>query len=151
MSEYQEDLDAHVMKTDDGGEVLIGDNVIGRIVEIATREFAGQIALRSKFNLSNLINRKEKDNSSSIHIERDPDNGTVDITVDVRIVFGEDFYDLAIKLRNHIKHTVENMTRVDVKCVNVKIVDTFFPERAEDEDEPDNVNDILSANEAADD
>lgn len=104
----------------DAGQVQIGDDVIARIIEIATGEIDG-IALESKFALADLIGRKDKEPVKGITIDRAED-GSVAVAVSVRMAYGKDMYDLAVRLQKHVKATVEKMTHVVVARIDVRIV-----------------------------
>jgi uncharacterized alkaline shock family protein YloU len=105
----------------EAGQIQIGDDVIARIVEIATGEVEG-ISLESRFALSDLISRKDKESVKGILVERDADSGAVTIHVSVRMAYGKDMYDLAVRVQKHIKQTVEKMTHVAVRKVDIRIV-----------------------------
>jgi uncharacterized alkaline shock family protein YloU len=104
----------------DAGQVQIGDDVIARIIEIATGEIEG-VSLESKFALADLIGRKDKEPVKGITIER-ADDASVAVAVSVRMAYGKDMYDLAVRLQRHVKATVEKMTRVVVARIDVRIV-----------------------------
>lgn len=104
----------------EAGQVQIGDDVIARIIEIATGEIEG-VALESKFALADLIGRKDKEPVKGITIER-ADDGSVAVAVSVRMAYGKDMYDLAVRLQRHVKATVEKMTHVVVARIDVRIV-----------------------------
>jgi len=112
----------------EGGLIQIGDDVVARIVEIATSEVEG-VMLESKFALSDLISRKEKETVKGISIQRDEKSGSVKIAVSVRMIYGGDMYDLALRLRKHVKATVQKMTRVPVGSVDVRIVGIITAEQ----------------------
>ena len=108
----------------EGGLIQIGDDVIARIVEHATEE-VDDVTLESKSKWTELLNRKDKEDQHvrGIVIDRDPDTASLKrIAVSVRMAYGRDMYDLALKLRRHIKSTVEKMTRVVVPQVDIRIV-----------------------------
>jgi len=120
----------------EAGQIQIGDDVIARIVEIATGEVDG-VTLESRFALSDLISRKDKESVKGILIERDIDSGTVTVHISVRMAYGKDMYDLAVRLQKHIKHTVEKMTHVAVRKVDIRIVGIHVEREKEKEKEKD--------------
>jgi len=120
-----EERDFEIQFSESGqvGQVQIGDDVIARIVAIAATEVEG-ITLESKFALSDLIGgRKEREQVKGIVVERGSDDSNrVRIQISVRMEYGRDMYDLALQLRNHVKATVEKMTRVSVNNVDIRII-----------------------------
>ncbi len=118
----------------ESGQIQIGDDVIARIVEIATGEVDG-VTLESRFALSDLISRKDKESVKGILVERDADSGTVTVHISVRMAYGKDMYDLALRLQKHIKHTVEKMTHVAVRKVDIRIVGIHVEREKEKEKE----------------
>lgn len=112
------------------GRIQIGPDVIARIVEIATQE-VGDVVLESKRALTDLIRggAKEGESVRGILVERHAEDSSVSITVSVRMAYGKDMYDLAVKLRRHIKAEVEKMTRVVVRRLDVRIVGVTTGER----------------------
>lgn len=130
--DYDDDFPALAVQSDEG-QILIGDDVLSRIVEIAVSEVEGT-SLETRFHLSSLISRKERDASSSIQVNRKEGEKGVTISISVKMEFGEDMYELAIRLRNHIKNTVEKMTRVTVTKVDIKIVGIAIKEKHEAEE-----------------
>ena len=120
--------------TDKAGHIEISNDVIARIAGIATTE-VDDVSLESKSALAKLMGRKEP--VQGILIERDPESNAVIITCSVRMAYGKDMYELAVRLRQHIKDTVEKMTRAIVSRVDIKIVGIILsePHRREVEDE----------------
>lgn len=123
-----------LLEADDEDEeelIQISDDVITHIVELAGREIAGVSLIESKSSFSELrnfiskgkfINRKQGEEPRRISVERGAKKGDVKIQVSVEMEYGKDMYELAVRLRNHIKDAVEKMTRVTVKKVDVAIV-----------------------------
>jgi len=103
------------------GDITIGDNVIAQIVARACSEVAG-VVIDSRFALADLIGRKEKEHIKGIAVERDETENSVLITCSVRMKYGEDLYRLAVRLRDHVRTTVEKMTHVIVRRVDIRIV-----------------------------
>lgn len=122
------DYEALPVQGSEDGVIQIGDDVVARIVEIATSEVDG-VLLESKRALTDLIGRKDKEPVKGIGISRDEITGSVRIVVSVRMIYGNDMYDLGIKLRKHIKSTVQRMTRVPVGAVDVRIVGIMTAEQ----------------------
>jgi len=119
-----------------GGRILIGDDVIAKIAALAIADIDGvrrdsRETIAEKFGIKDLIGRRPSDEirkerlkefEKGVVVDRDPERNSVVITVSVLMDYGRDMYDLAIKLRDHIRSTVEKMTRVAVDRVDVRIV-----------------------------
>ncbi|MGF1571536.1 MAG: Asp23/Gls24 family envelope stress response protein [Sumerlaeia bacterium] len=134
------DLDEH---EEEGELIQISDDVITHIVELAGREIQGVSLIESKSSFSELrnfiskgkfINRKGEE-PRRISVERGAKKGDVKIQVSVEMEYGKDMYELAVRLRNHIKDAVEKMTRVTVKKVDIAIVGIRQKEEMENVDE----------------
>ncbi|MBX3730629.1 MAG: Asp23/Gls24 family envelope stress response protein [Candidatus Sumerlaeia bacterium] len=123
---------AYAPASGEDGLIQIGDDVIARIVEIATGEVEG-VSLESKFALADLINLKDKEAVKGISVHRNEEDGSVQIVVSVRMGYGRDMYDLALRLRRHVKDTVEKMTHVLVRRVDVRIVGIIVEKKAASE------------------
>ena len=126
--DYGDELEAQFLVSDEGS-VAIGDDVIARIVEPAASEVEG-VEIDSKValsdTLSDILGRKKegerREHIKGIGVQRDPEDHSVNIIMSVRMAYGEDMYDLAIRLRKHIRATVEKMTHVKVSRVDIRIV-----------------------------
>ncbi|MCB2154037.1 Asp23/Gls24 family envelope stress response protein [bacterium] len=131
---YAEELEGPFV-TDQDGHIEISNDVIARIAGIATTE-VDDVSLESKSALAKVLTGR-KEPVQGILIERDPENNSVVITCSVRMAYGKDMYELAVRLRHHIKDTVEKMTRAIVSRVDIKIVGIILsePHRREVEEE----------------
>jgi uncharacterized alkaline shock family protein YloU len=131
----------------ESGQIQIGDDVIARIVEIATGEVEG-VTLESRFALSDLISRKDKESVKGILVEREEESGSVNVHISVRMAYGKDMYDLAVRLQKHIKQTVEKMTHVVVRKVDVRIVGIHVEREKEKDKEKERERPAVSSEEA---
>jgi len=122
------------------GHVMIGDDVISRIVAFAIEDVKGvsrdsRTSIAEKIGIADFIGRRgeakqaaeeaprrDREYEKGILIERDPEKNSVGVTLSVRMDYGRDMYELAVDLRDHVKKTVENMTHVIVDRVDVRIV-----------------------------
>ncbi|MEQ8820081.1 MAG: Asp23/Gls24 family envelope stress response protein [Sumerlaeia bacterium] len=111
------------------GRIEVGDDVIARIAGIASTEVTG-VTLDSKFSLADLIGRKGEP-VKGIVVERIPEENAVHIHCTVRIEYGQDMYETAVRFRHHIRSTIEKMTRLIVKGVDIKIVGITLAEKEE--------------------
>jgi uncharacterized alkaline shock family protein YloU len=112
--------------------IQISDDVITHIVDLASREIQGVSLVESRSSFSELASyiskgkfirgKSERDEPRRISVERGQKKGDVKIHISVEMEYGKDMYELAVKLRNHIKDAVEQMTRVHVRKVDVTIV-----------------------------
>lgn len=128
---------------EEGELIQISDDVITHIVELAGREIEGVSLIESKSSFSELRNfiskgkfiSRKGEEPRRISVERGAKKGDVKIQVSVEMEYGKDMYELAVRLRNHIKNAVEKMTRVTVKKVDVAIVGIRLKEEIESSDE----------------
>lgn len=118
------------------GEILINRDVIARIAGMAALEVEGVSlgSLGSKFTLAAWTDLLPgKDQVKGITVEPD-ETGRYSITCDVKIVYRTPIRETAQRLQKHIKETVERMASLELKSVDVRIVD-ILPERKEKEEE----------------
>lgn len=127
------------------GRISIGDDVISKIVALAVADIEGvkrdaRESIAEKFGIKDLIGRRpsdeirkerEKEFEKGVVVDRDATRNSVTITVSVLMDYGRDMYELAIQLRNHIRATVEKMTRVVVDRVDVRIVGINVRDKAD--------------------
>lgn len=130
--DFAKDLEAQYVVEEDG-RIEIRDDVIARIAGIATTEIDG-VQLESKFGLSDLIGRKDKEPVKGIAVERNPEENSVAIVCSVRMAYGKDMYDLALALRKHVRETVEKMTRARVSRVDVRIVGIILGDKEKEKE-----------------
>ncbi len=127
--DFAQDLESQIFaSTSDTGQIDIANDVMARIVEIAVSEVEG-VALHKEGFFSDLLNRKDKEQSKPIVIEKDAASNSVKVGLSVKMEYGHDMYELAMHLRKHIKATVEKMTRVSVQRVDIKIMGILTKDR----------------------
>lgn len=102
------------------GKVNIYKNVIASIVSIATSEIEGVVRIGG--NLKSVIYEifGKKDSAAGIKVDFDK-NGHVTISVPVIIKYGINLPEVAGKIQENIKSSVERMTDVVIKDINVDI------------------------------
>lgn len=104
------------------GKVVYNVGILHNIVNLAVAEVEGTV-----YDLEN------KKNASSLYVERDG------IYVDVSVVvkYGYNVPELAYRIQQTVKQSVENMTHFKVAEVDVHVVDVVFcEEQPEKEAEP---------------
>ena len=128
--EFAEGLESQYI-IEEEGRIEIGNDVIARIAGIAATEVEG-VSLENRFAIADWIGRREKEPVKGINVVRDEGSNSVTITCTVLMAYGRDMYEAAVRLRQHVKQTVQKMTHVIVKRVDVKIVGILMePERRE--------------------
>ena len=112
------------------GNILINPDVIARIAGMAAVEVEG-VSLGSKFTLADFLPSKEP--VKGITVTQD-DAGNYSIVCEVKMVYRTPMRETALKLQQHVKDTVERMASLELKSVDVRIVD-ILPEKKEREEE----------------
>lgn len=101
------------------GKVVYNAGIIQNIVELAVAEVEGTIPPQGKKN------------GISLYIEKDGVYANVAVTVK----YGYNVPELAYRIQQSVKQSVENMTRYKVAQVNVHVQDVVFCEAASVEKE----------------
>ncbi len=105
------------------GKVVYNAGIVQNIVEIAVAEVEGTVPTQSKKG------------SISLYLERDG----IYVDVSVKVKYGYNVPEVAYRVQQSIKQSVENMTRFKVAEVNVHVQDVDFtvePVVTEKEEEP---------------
>ncbi len=104
------------------GKIVYNAGIVQNIVELAVAEVEGTVPAENKKG------------GISLYLEKD--GIYVDVSVIVR--YGYNVPELAYRIQQSVKQSVENMTRFKVAEVNVHIQDVIFCEEApvEKEEEP---------------
>ncbi len=110
-------------KSGSGGKVNYGRGIVRDIVQLAIAEVEGVAPVRGgderetwKQNSSNY--------SSRISIDFEPEGLYVDVALSV--AYGYSVPEVAYKVQENVKHSVETMTDFRIKDVNVTVVDVAF-------------------------
>lgn len=110
-------------KDEQDGKVVYNSGIVHNIVALAVAEVEGAILLQGKKN--------------GISLDLEKDGIYVDVSVCVK--YGYNVPELAYRIQQSVKQSVENMTKYKVSEVDVHIRDVVFTEPApvekEDEDE----------------
>lgn len=101
-------------------------NVVISIVSLATQEISG-IASISRKSVSILKSAFSKNINRGIIVDFD-DNNNAKIDVFVNVKFGCSVKDVAFRVQENIKSSVESMTEYKVEAVNVHVVGVNFSE-----------------------
>ena len=95
------------------GEVTYGHNVVMSIVGLAAQEIKGVVGLQGK------------------GIRTETIGNTINVDVFVNVEFGVKCSDVAFRVQENIKRSVETMTSFKVGVVNVNIMGVSFEEKNE--------------------
>lgn len=101
-------------------------NVVISIVSLATQEISG-IASISRKSVSVLKSAFSKNINRGIIVDFD-NNNNAKIDVFVNVKFGCSVKDVAFRVQENIKSSVESMTEYKVEAVNVHVVGVNFSE-----------------------
>jgi uncharacterized alkaline shock family protein YloU len=110
-------------KDEQDGKVVYNSGIVHNIVALAVAEVEGAVLLQGKKN------------GISLDLEKD----VIYVDVSVCVKYGYNVPELAYRIQQSVKQSVENMTKYKVSEVDVHIRDVVFTEPApvekEDEDE----------------
>lgn len=113
------------------GQVQIADDVIAVIAEIAALEVEGIISVGGgKPDIVQSIRGKKA--SKGIRIEVSADQVFVDIVGTVK--YGVKIQDVCLKVQEKVKNSIETMTGLDVKAVDIRIAGVYFPKEKSTEE-----------------
>ena len=114
-----EDRKGFKIKEDKLGEVKIADEVVAIIAGLASTEVEGVSSMAG--NITNELVSKLGMKNLSKGIRVDVSNGIVRVDVALNIAYGYAIPDVSAKVQEKVKTAVENMTGLEVSCVNVRI------------------------------
>lgn len=100
-------------------------HVVISIVSLATQEISG-IASISRKSVSALKSAFSKNINRGIIVDFENNNAKIDVFVNVK--FGCSVKDVAFRVQENIKSSVESMTEYKVESVNVHVVGVNFSE-----------------------
>jgi uncharacterized alkaline shock family protein YloU len=101
------------------GEIKIHSNVFASIANEATKQVLGVVSMSGNFK-TYLLELFGIRNVSAIKIEFDKNNEAT-ITIPIVVKYGYNIPDVAAKVQEVVKLSIENATNISVKEVNVKI------------------------------
>ena len=104
-------------------------HVVISIVSLATQEISG-IASISRKSVSAIRSALSKNINRGIIVDFENNNAKIDVFVNVK--FGCSVKDVAFRVQENIKSSVESMTEYKVESVNVHVVGVNFSESEND-------------------
>ena len=104
-------------------------NVVISIVSLATQEING-VASISRNSVSVIKSALSKHINRGIIVDFENNNAMIDVFVNVK--FGYSVKDVAFRVQENIKSSVESMTEFKVTAVNVHVVGVTFNENDSD-------------------
>ena len=111
----------------DVGSVKISEEVLAAIASLATTEVDGVAEIIGAKQNSFLGGKKPL--GKGIKILLDNDEAVIEMSISVR--YGEVLVDVAKRIQESVKKSVENMTDIPVREVNVNIAGIDFPAKKE--------------------
>lgn len=122
-----EDRKAYMIKDDNLGEVRIADEVVAIIAGLAATEVEGVSSMAG--NITNELVSKlgMKNLSKGIKVEVQENVVKVDVALNIR--FGYGIPEVSSKVQERVKSAVENMTGLEVSCINVRIAGVDMEKR----------------------
>ncbi len=116
MAEYKQ----YITKSQDNGNVMISEDVIGTIVATAVKEVEGVAGLSTKpgADIAELIGKKNWGKGMKITIGED-DSLTIDCNITV--VYGQNVVAVAGAVQEAVAAAVESMSGIKPAAVNVNI------------------------------
>ena len=106
-------------------------NVVISIVSLATQEING-VASISRNSVSVIKSALSKHINRGIIVDFENNNNNAMIDVFVNVKFGYSVKDVAFRVQENIKSSVESMTEFKVTAVNVHVVGVTFNENDSD-------------------
>ncbi len=104
-------------------------NVVISIVSLATQEING-VASISRSSVSAIRSALSKNINRGIIVDFDNNSASIDVFVNVK--FGYSVKDVAFRVQENIKSSVESMTEFKVSTVNVHVVGVTFSDTDSD-------------------
>ena len=114
-----EDRKGFKIKDDKLGEVKIADEVVAIIAGLASTEVEGVSSMAG--NITNELVSKLGMKNLSKGIRVEVSEGIVRVDVALNIAYGYAIPDVSAKVQEKVKTAIENMTGLEVSCVNVRI------------------------------
>lgn len=111
------------------GTVKISEEVLAAIAALATDSVEGVEEIIGAKS-SSFMGSSKKNLGKGIKISLEDNQALVDLSISVR--YGEVLVDVAKKVQDSVRHSIENMTDIPVKEVNVSISDIAFADKKEE-------------------
>jgi uncharacterized alkaline shock family protein YloU len=103
----------------DLGTVRIHDNVIASIASVAATEIEGVKGIERNFK-TGLLELVQKKNLAAIKVEKDK-NGDITVWVPLVIKYGYNIPDVAARVQENIRNSLEKMTNLSIKDININV------------------------------
>lgn len=120
------------MPTEKIGEIWISEDVIGIIASLTVTEIDGVYSMSGGFagGLANVLGKN--DFSRGVKIDKDDNN----VKVELYLILGYEYSipDLAWKIQDKVKRTLEAMTGLNIIEVNIHVQGVNFPKHEGNED-----------------
>lgn len=111
------------------GRVEISPEVIEVISGIAAAEVDGVATMRGSFASGVAERLGRKNHGKGVKVELGEDGVKVDISV--IMVYGVSIPEVARKIQNNVQQTLQSMTGIDIRAINVHIVGVHFEKEAD--------------------
>ncbi len=113
------------------GEMNIENDVLGIVAGISATEVEGVAAMSGGFTggIAKMLGRK--DLSRGVSIEESEEGVIIDLNLIVE--FEVDITEVAREVQENVKNSLEKMTGVNVKAVNVNVLGLDIPEMTSEE------------------
>lgn len=121
MSEYKE----YWITTDEQGSIKISEDVVASIAAVAASETEGISSLYSSFTNDIVSFLGKKSPSKGVKVIFHDDN-KVDIDVCYSATFGSNICDVAKKVQENVKLSVEAMTNLKTGKINIHVAGVTF-------------------------
>lgn len=101
------------------GGVKISDDVIATIASLAASEIEGVSKMTGSIagNLTEILGKKNFTKGVKVRLEEE----TVEVDVFLSVVYGSIIHEVAEKVQENVKKTIESMTDLKVMTVNVHV------------------------------
>lgn len=111
------------------GRVEISPEVIEVISGIAAAEVDGVATMRGSFASGVAERLGRKNHGKGVKVELSEDGVKVDISV--IMIYGVSIPEVARKIQDNVQQTLQSMTGIDIRAINVHIVGVHFEKEAE--------------------
>lgn len=105
------------------GQVQIADDVIAVIAEIAALEVEGMVSVgTNKQDIVHTIRGKKASKGIKVEV------GVGEVYIDVvgTVKYGAKIQDVCLKVQEKVKNSIETMTGLSVKSVDVHVIGVYF-------------------------
>ena len=107
------------------GDIKIQNEVVATIAGIAMAEVEGVVSPAGKRFLDPLRSQKPPDKGVRVEVVEN----RVNLTIEVKVIYGNVIYDTAHRLQQRVKNAVEQMTGLIVDSIDINIRDIVLDPR----------------------